>query len=491
MTESHSAPPSGPFTAAPDPLRWKTLLVVGIAALMVVLDSTVINIALPSIQQELNLTDAERQWVITAYSLTFGGLLLLGGRISDFAGRKRCLIIGLIGFAVASAIAGLSTTGTQLILARAATGVFAALLAPTTLALIAVTFLDVSERTKAFAVYSAISAAGGAVGLVLGGVLTEYVNWNWCLLINVPIAVVAALLAIPFVRENRVVKAGGYDLPGALLGTLGLVCLVFGVSEASVSGWSNSLTVGMLMLSVVLLAAFFLVEWKSAHPLLPLRILTERNRGGAYLAGLFSGAALFATFLFISYYLQEVLLFSPLQAGLAGIPFSVGVVVSTYAANALLPRLGPRNVATIGFFLATLGTVGLARLSPESSYVVNVLPPLVIMSLGMGLIFVPLTASAVYRVAPSDTGVASALVSVTQQIGGAIGVALLNTVASATTAGVVASTGQSAASAQSLVAGYTAAFAWSAGILVIGGLLWFALVRVKLADLAAQASASG
>lgn len=468
---------------APDPLRWKTLTVVGIVALMVVLDGTVINIALPSIQVDLSLSDAGRQWVVTAYALTFGGLLLLGGRIGDFFGRKRSLFIGLTGFAIASALGGLAPNSMTLILARGAGGAFAALLAPVTLSIIAVTFTEISERTKAFAIYSSISAGGGAVGLVLGGVLTQFVSWRWCLWINVPIAIIAMALTTRWVRESRMAGKVKYDIAGAVVSTAGLLLLVFGVSDAGLYGWVRPQTLVPIVLAIVLLAVFFLIEHRSKNPLLPIRVLSNRNRGGAYIAAFFSGGALFATFLFISYYLQSVLGYSPLGAGLLGLPFSAGVVASTFIANRLLPKLGPRYVTTIGFVLATIGTFGLTRIGVTSNYWVDVLPWLLIMSLGMGLIFVPLTVTSVYGVQAQDTGVASAVVNMSQQIGGSIGVALLNTFAAAATAAVATQDGTSQTAPDALVVGYATAFAWAAGLLILGGLLWFVLVRVRLSDL--------
>ena len=475
---------------SPDPLRWKTLTVVGIVALMVVLDGTVINIALPSIQQDLGLSDAGRQWVVTAYALTFGGLLLLGGRIGDFFGRKRSLFIGLIGFASASAIGGLAPNPEILIMARGAGGAFAALLAPVTLSIIAVTFTEIKERTKAFAIYSSISAGGGAVGLVIGGMLTEFVSWRWCLWINVPIAIIAILLTTRWVRESRVPGKVKYDIAGAVVSTSGLILLVFGISEAAVVGWVDPRTVIPTLVALVLLAAFIVIEQRTKNPLLPMRVLSNRSRAGAYLAAFFSGGALFATFLFISYYLQAVLGYSPLGAGLLGLPFSAGVVASTFVANRLLPKLGPRWVTTIGFILASVGTIGLTQIGATSSYWFDVLPWLLIMSVGMGLIFVPLTVTSVYGVQAQDTGVASAVVNMSQQIGGSIGVALLNTLAAAATIRVAAQSGESSTSPDALVVGYATAFAWAAALLIVGGLLWFILVRVRLADLAPPAPSS-
>ncbi len=467
-----SAPP------ALDPLRWKTLLVVGIVSLMVVLDGTVMNIALPSIQADLGFSDVARQWVVTAYTLAFGGLLLLGGRIGDYAGRKRTLILGLAGFAIASALGGLGGSALLLILARAATGACAALLAPATLSLIAVSFSDDRERTRAFAIYSAIAAGGGALGLVLGGVLTQVASWHWCLFINVGFGAVAIALAVPWVRESRAPGQAHYDIPGAVLGTAGVLAVVYGLAEAGSAGWGSAAALGPLALGIGLVVAFLVVEARSAAPLLPLRIIRDRNRAGAFLGSLLSGASLFATFLFISYYLQAVKGYAPLEAGLLGLPFSAGVVVSTWIAQRLLHRVGPRLLTTAGFALATVGTLGLSRIGVDSVYATDMLPSLLVMSLGMGIIFVPITVVAVDRIDPGDLGVASAVVNMTQQIGGSLGVALLNTVATATTAAFVVTAGGAATDPAALVAGFTAAFAWSAAILLLGGIAWFLLVRV-------------
>lgn len=480
MSTPESAAPS---VGSPDPLRWKTLTVVGIVALMVVLDGTVMNIALPSIQVDLGLSDSDRQWVVTAYALTFGGLLLLGGRIGDFFGRKRSLYIGLAGFAIASASGGLAPNPLSLILARGAGGAFAALLAPVTLSIIAVTFTQIKERTRAFAIYSSISAGGGAVGLVLGGILTQFVSWRWCLWINVPIAILAILLTTRWVRESRIMAKVHYDILGAVVGTSGLLLLVFGISEAGIGGWTGQKTIIPLASAVILLVVFFFIEHRTKDPLLPIRVLTNRSRAGAYIAAFFSGGALFATFLFISYYLQAVLGYTPLGAGLLGLPFSAGVVASTFLANRLLPKLGPRNVTTIGFVLAIIGTIGLTRIGATSNYWIDVLPWLLIMSIGMGLIFVPLTVTSVYGVQAEDTGVASAVVNMSQQIGGSIGVALLNTLAATATANVVVEKSLSPTSPDALVVGYATVFAWSAVLLAIGGILWFLLVRVRMSDL--------
>ena len=344
-----------PEATAADPRRWKALVVIAIAQLMVVLDASIVNIALPSIQVDLGFSDADRQWVVTAYTLAFGGLLLLGGRIADYSGRKRVFIIGLAGFAFASFLGGISTSAAQLLAARGLQGLFAALLAPAALSLISVTFTDSKERAKAFGVYGALSGGGAAIGLVLGGILTEYASWHWTLLVNVPIAIIAVLLAIPYVRESRATGNTKYDVPGAITATLGLVSLVYGITQATTAGWNGTTTLAFMGIGIALLAVFMLIESKSSHPLLPIRILANRNRGGAYLASFFVGVGLFAMFLFLTFFFQGVLGYSPLKSGLLFLPFSAGVIVSAGIASQLLPRFGPAGSPSEGSALPWRG----------------------------------------------------------------------------------------------------------------------------------------
>ena len=332
------------LSVEPDPRRWKALMVIAIAQLMVVLDASIVNIALPSIQEDLGISDANRQWVVTAYTLAFGGLLLLGGRIADFQGRKRMFIVGLTGFAFASFLGGISQTAEMLFAARALQGVFAALLAPAALSLISVTFTESHERAKAFGVFGAISGGGAAIGLVAGGILTEFFSWHWTLLVNVPIAIIAICLAIPFVKESRATGDTKYDVPGAIFATAGLVSLVYGITQANTAGWNGTTTLSFMGIGLLLLAIFLFIETRTSHPLLPLRILANRNRGGAYLASFFVGIGLFAMFLFLTYFFQAVLGYTPLQSGLLFLPFSAGVIISaglaSPAAAALRSPLG-------------------------------------------------------------------------------------------------------------------------------------------------------
>lgn len=476
------------LSTEPDPRRWKALMVIAIAQLMVVLDASIVNIALPSIQEDLGISDADRQWVVTAYTLAFGGLLLLGGRIADFQGRKRMFIVGLIGFAFASFLGGISHSAEMLYAARALQGVFAALLAPAALSLISVTFTESHERAKAFGVFGAISGGGAAIGLVAGGILTEFFSWHWTLLVNVPIAIIAVALAIPFVKESRATGDTKYDVPGAILATVGLVSLVYGITQAESVGWNGTTTLSFMGLGLLLLAIFLVVESKTSHPLLPLRILANRNRGGAYLASFFVGIGLFAMFLFLTYFFQAVLGFTPLQSGLLFLPFSAGVIVSAGLASQLLPRFGPRWVTATGFLLAIIGMVLLTTMSPSTAYVSGILPSLIIISLGMGLIFVPLSAVSLFAIGNHDAGVASAVLNTSQQIGGSIGIAFLNTIAASATTAFIVANNLEGPTPDALVAGFTRGFAYGAAILAVAGIIWVVLVNMSKKDMAANDS---
>ena len=331
-----------------DPRRWLALGVIAVAQLMVVLDASIVNIALPSAQRSLHISDANRQWVVTAYALAFGGLLLLGGRIADFVGRKRAFVIGLVGFGAASALGGIAQNQGELFGARGLQGAFAALMAPAALSLITVTFTEPRERARAFGVYGGISGGGAALGLILGGALTEYASWRWTLLVNTPIAIATAIAGVLVVRESRADGELHYDIPGVLTSSLGLVALVYGFTKANESGWSATSTLILLAVAVVLLTAFVVIERNTADPLLPPRVFTERNRAGAFLVSLLIGLALFGMFLFLVYYLQGTLHYSALKSGLAFLPFSAGIVVAAGLASTLLPRFGPRPLMVGG-----------------------------------------------------------------------------------------------------------------------------------------------
>ncbi len=455
--------------------RWLALAVIGVAQLMIILDASVVNIALPHAQAALHISDASRQWALTAYTLTFGGLLLLGGRIADYLGRRRTFLIGLFGFAAASALGGAAQSAGWLFTARAVQGVFAAVLAPAVLSLITTTFTEPRERAKAFGVYGAISGTGGAIGLIAGGALTEYLSWRWTLLINTPIALVVAAASLPLVKESRADGDRNYDALGAVLATVGLALLVYGFTEASLHSWTAPLTVTLVGAGVVLLAAFVAWEAVAPNPMLPLRVVADRNRAGSYLAFFLATLGLFATFLFLTYYFQRVLGYSALKAGVAFLPFPLGVITSSAIASRTLPRFGPRTLAAAGFLLATLGLVWLTRLPVDSSYLVHVVPAQLLISLGMGQVFVPLSSTALLGVPNHDAGVASALVNTMQQVGGSLGVAFLNTIA--TTATVHYALAHAGFSPVAAVHGFTSAFTVSAGIFLAAAVAVLVLVR--------------
>ncbi len=471
----------------PDPRRWRALVVIAIAQLMVVLDASIVNIALPDAQKALDISYADRQWVVTAYTLAFGGLLLLGGRIADYAGRKRVFIIGLLGFAGASALGGFAPTQGWLFAARALQGAFGALLAPAALSLISVTFVDSKERAKAFGVYGALSGAGAAIGLIMGGLLTQYASWRWCLFVNVPMALIAVGLAIPNVRESRILGKTRYDIPGALLSTLGFVSLVYGITEAATagSGWGSTSTITFLVAGVVLLGAFLVVETRIDHPLLPLSVILDRVRGGSFLAQLLLGAGLFGMFLFMTFYFQLVHGYSPIKTGLCFLPFSVGVAVSATVASQMLPRVGPRPLGTLGLLMACSGLIYLSFITATSSYVTSVLPALLLMSLGLGLTFVTISSTALFNVPFHESGIASAVLNTTQQIGGSLGTAIFNTLAiSATAAFALANPWHGpalppgASPPDALTHGFSVAFRWGAGSMFIAAVIFVIMVNV-------------
>ncbi|MGW0391197.1 MFS transporter [Streptomyces sp. NPDC003042] len=480
---AESAPP-----AAADPSRWKALVFIALAQLMVVLDATIVNIALPSAQTDLGITDANRQWVITAYALAFGGLLLFGGRIADKWGRKNAFVIGLIGFALASALGGAATGEAMMLGARALQGAFGALLAPAALSLLAVSFTDAKERAKAFGIFGAIAGGGGAVGLILGGFLTEYLNWRWTFYVNIPFAIVAAVGAWMVIREPAGSRnKAPLDIPGVVLSTLGLVSLVYGFTRAESEGWADGTTVGLFFASAALLLAFVYVESKVKSPLLPLRVLLERNRGGVYLSLGLAVIAMFGLFLFLTYYLQVVKGFSPVKTGFAFLPMIVGMIVgSTQIGARLMTRVPPRLLMGPGFLVAATGMLLLTQLEVGSSYAALILPAQLLLGLGMGTSFMPAMSLATHGVDPADAGVASAMVNTSQQVGGAIGTALLNTIAaSATTAYLGSHAAEAAAGgaaaqlvqAQAMVEGYTSAIWWAVGILVISATLALTLIN--------------
>ncbi|MFD5397122.1 MFS transporter [Streptomyces sp. NPDC127097] len=438
-TPPRTTAPRWAAPAKPDPRRWWGLVVIAIAQLMVVLDATIVNIALPSAQRDLGMSDANRQWVITAYTLAFGGLLLLGGRIADLVGRKKTFMIGLVGFAVASGLGGAATGSGLLFGARALQGAFGALLAPSALSLLTTTFTIGKERSKAFGIYGAIAGGGAAIGLIAGGLLTEYLNWRWCLYVNVPIAALAFMGAAVFLHDKPERGRVHLDIPGAALGCGGLVAIVYGCSEAEPRGWGDGLVIGLLAGGVALLAAFGWWQSRAPHPLLPLHIVRDRNRGGAFLTMGLAVIAMFGMFLFMTYYLQTVLGYSPVRTGMAFLPMVAAIVIgSTQISARLLHRIPPRFLMVPGALLAATGLFTLRYLTAEPAYVSHVLPAMLLVGLGMGLIFMPVMATATSGVAPHDSGVTSATVNTAQQVGGSIGTALLNTIATSASAVFIA-----------------------------------------------------
>ncbi len=449
---------------------------------MLVLDSSIMNIAIPSAKVDLHISNANQQWVITAYTLAFGSLLLLGGRIGDYMGRKKIFIIGLIGFASASALGGFAINQGMLYGSRALQGVFGALLAPAALAIISETFTVPAERAKAFGVFGAISGGGAAIGLIVGGTLTEFFSWRWCLGVNAPIAIIAALLAFKFVHESKAEGNRTYDIPGVLTATLGLFSLTYGFNEAATKGWSSTTTVSFFVVALVLLVSFVVIESKVANPLLPLRVIKDRNRGGSYLGSLVVGAGLFSMFLFLGLYLQVVLGYSPLKSGFAFLPFTAGIIIFAGVASQLLPKVGPKALMVPGLLAASVGLLLLTRITPETSYLTHVVPSLLIMSSGMALVFIPLTSTSLHNIPAHDTGVASATLNTSQQIGGSLGTALLNTVAAtATTTYITANAiakNDMAGTFAAMTHGYTTAFRFSAGLLFAGAIVLFFFINV-------------
>jgi EmrB/QacA subfamily drug resistance transporter len=475
--------------------RWLVLAIFGIAQLMVVLDATIVNIALPSAQKALGFSNAERQWVVTAYALAFGSLLLLGGRLSDFFGRKWTFIGGLIGFALASAAGGAAQSFGMLISARTVQGAFGAVLAPAALSLLATTFTEPEERAKAFGVYGALAGSGAAVGLLLGGVLTEYLSWRWCLYVNLIFAGIGIAGALSLLHNVAPEHRPKLDLVGTLLATTGLFSLVYGFSHASTTSWTNPLTLAMLATSVVVLLGFVLFEARAPSPLLPLRVVLDRTRGGAYLSVALSAIAIFAVFLFLTYYLQQNLGLSPVMSGLAFMPMVGAIMISSILGNVrLAPRFGPRPLVPTGMLMGSAGMLYLTGLGAHSSYAADILPSLVVMGLGFGLIFAPSFSSATLGVGESDAGVASAMVNVSQQVGGSIGTALLSTIAVTATAAFVSSHhGGPGLAAEAAVHGYTVAFTWSAVIFLIAAVVALVVFpsRSALPQPAEEAYAAG
>jgi EmrB/QacA subfamily drug resistance transporter len=501
-----------PTTGAPAPAeepyerRWLALGIIAMTILLVVLDATIVNIALPAVSADLDITTTNQQWIVTAYTLTFGGLLLLGGRIADFWGRKRTYLVGAVGFALASALGGIAQNEEMLFAARALQGAFGALLAPASLALLTVLFTDPKERAKAFAVYGAIAGGGSAIGLLLGGVLTEYADWRWCFWVNLPVALIAVVAAIPIVPESRAPGDTSYDIPGAVLVTLGLASFVYGftrVAEASQentapggsgdSGWTEPWALGFIGLGVLLVAAFVVLELRIRNPLLPMRIVLDRNRGGAYLTSTLVGAGLIGAFFFLSLYFQQVLGYSPVIAGLASLPTTLGVFIAAGAASTLVPRIGPKPLMVLGGLLAAAGLFTMSFLEVDSGFWELAFPGQLLLGLGLGFTFVPLSNLALVGAGVHDAGAASAMLNATQQIGASVGTALLATLSVGAITDFFADTAASGGSPQdpavglqAQVEGYTTAFTWAAALLVLGAIVSAVMIKATKDDLPAE-----
>ena len=477
MTEVETVGGPAATSGAPTRAHWWILVVIAGAQLMVVLDTTIMVIALPSAQRSLGFSNGDRQWVVTAYTLGFGGLLLLGGRISDLIGPKRTLIIGVVGFAAASAIGGASQTTGMLIGARALQGSFGALLAPSVLSLLATTFTDPRERGRAFGIYVAIAVSGAAFGLILGGFLTQYVDWRWCLYVNLPIAALVAFGAVIMIPERSGNLGVRLDIPGAVLGCGGLVALVYGLGEAATSGWSSPRVIVPLIVAVLLLSTFVVVQTRVSSPLLPMRILADRNRAGSFLAIIFAVLAMYGTFLSLTYLLQTVDDYSPLKTGVAFLPLmAVNGLTSTQLSSRLMPYLRTRLLVVPGMLIAALGVALLTRLTPGAPYATHLLPTELLLGFGLGLALVPCISTATNKAEPRDVGITSATTNTSQQIGASIGTALLNTIAATASAAYLASHVRTPAVVlRATVHGYAVASAWAAGSLVvaavIGGIL--------------------
>jgi len=484
------------------------LLVIATAQLMVVLDATIVNVALPHVRQALGFSGTGLEWVVNAYAVTFGGLLLLGGRAGDILGRRRVFVSGLLLFSAASLFGGFATSQAWLLIARAVQGVGGAVIAPTALALITTNFPQGQARNRAFGVYSAMAGAGGATGLLLGGVLTTYASWRWVLFVNVPIGIVVAAAA-PRVLAESPRRPGKVDVPGAVTGTTGVALLVYGLSKAAtgpdgVSHWGDAQVLASLAAAVALLVAFVLIERRSSRPLLPIRVLADRNRSGAYLIMLCVGTGLFGLFFFLTLFLQTVLGYSAIRTGLAYLPFPAGLVTASAVASQLVPRVGPRPLILAGAAMVAGGIFWLSRLTEHASYFSQLLGPQLVSSFGLGLVFVPLALVALHNVAEQDSGVASSLLNTAQQVGGAIGLALLGTVAWTAVADSVRTQVAHAAAAaaragrpvpkpgtppaaiylHALTVGFSRGFVVAAGLGLLALLIGIATIRVSRQELA-------
>jgi EmrB/QacA subfamily drug resistance transporter len=472
--------------------RWWILALLGIAQLMVVLDGTIVNIALPHAQSSLGFSDGDRQWIVTAYSLAFGSLLLLGGRLADLFGRKRLFLIGVLGFAAASAVGGAAVNFGMLVVARAVQGGFGAMLAPAALSLLTTTFTEPKERGKAFGIYGGIAGAGASIGLLLGGALTEYLDWRWTMYVNVIFAVVAAVGALVLLPAHTPGELRQrIDRIGTVLATSSMFAIVYGFAHAASAGWRDSVTLGFILVGVALLIAFVLAEARVASPLLPLRVVADRNRGGAYTAMFLASVGMFGVFLFLTYYLEATLGYSPIKTGLAFLPMTAAVMVSAGITNTvLLSRYSARLLVPTGLVISAVGMALLTRIGLHSDYATTILPPLLLFAVGLGLVFAPSFSLGTLGVPAHEAGVASATVNVAQQIGGSIGTALLNTIATSAATGYVSShaigTPSATVLASAAVHSYIVAFWVGAAVFLVTALVVAPLLRRGVADLGAN-----
>jgi EmrB/QacA subfamily drug resistance transporter len=463
--------------------RWVTLVLVCLAQFMVILDATIVNIALPTIQHDLHFTQANLQWVINRYTLMFGGFLLLGGRAADIIGRKRIFIAGTLLFSLASLLNGLSTSGTELVLFRGLQGLGGALVSPAALSIITTTFAEGPERTKALGVWGAIAAGGGAFGLLLGGILVDTLSWEWIFFVNVPIGIAAAVLSARLIRESKAEGGtGSFDVLGAVLVTSGLIVLVYAIVKAKDFGWGSGRTLGLTAVALLLLVLFGLVESRIHGPLVRLDIFRIRSLAVANFVLLLIAGGLFAMFFFASLYVQEILGFSPLKAGFAFLPVTAGIVAGSASAQFFVRRLGVRQNTIIGMVLAAAGLFLLSSVPADGSYASDLLPGLLLMSFGMGNVFVPITLIATTNVEPRDAGLASGLFNTSQQVGGALGLAVLSTLAANKTSGYLTDLGHApngADQARALVEGFQVAFTSAAILVAFGAVLLALLLRSR------------
>jgi EmrB/QacA subfamily drug resistance transporter len=459
--------------------KWLALALLATTQFVIVLDAAIVNVAIPSIGTDLKFSPENLTWIPNAYALTFGGFLLLGGRMADLLGRRKLFMVGLVLFSFASLLGGLATSEAQLIAARALQGLGAALLAPSALSMVTNMFAEGSERNKALGVWGAVSGSGGAAGVLLGGILTEYLGWEWVLWVNVPIGVAAAILAPRLLVESRKeAETKSFDALGAITVTAGLSLLVYALVDTVSSGWGSSKTLLLLALSAVLLGVFVATELRSRAPLVPFRIFRMRTLTGANAVGLLIGAALFAMFFFLSRYMQQVLGYSALKAGLSYLPLALAIIASAGGASVLVTKLGFKPVLIAGMALIAIALVWFAQVPVQGDYVTDLLGPMVIAAVGLGFAFVPVTIAAVSNISADDSGLASGLINTSQQVGGALGLAVLGTIASTRTNDLVAAAkGNPAALPDALTQGFQVAFLAGAGFAVLGIIATLILVR--------------